>query len=560
MTLAEQEPLALAGSPVRAMTPARVGRSGRSLVGRRPEFPPPGQGAGVPLAHLRREATSLQVVAAPSGMSVVATSVAIWDPSTIDALRGGEVVLAVGVAADGSMVTQLFEAAVRANAAAVVLKDSLEIQWAKAQAIRTGIALITIPRDLSWESSYAEIRAVIGAANSGGLTKFCGTDLFQVAEALSREVGSVVVIQDAQMRVVAHALPDDWEPDSGLLEWIGRRSFPQSARGWFGQPGQWERVKESHGAIRVETSDDRYWWVMPVRAGAEVLGFLWLVSQAQHAVGDLSATCGEYCAVASVMLLRRRSASDHGWGFYDQLLAGVLQGTDSAEVLRGDRRLQEEMRLVAVTGAAVLGPIKRVHAESLLTARLLRLEPDALVAVVGSTLYALVATRPDAEVEQLCRELINHANHHVGRQPHCVYGRPLHSVVDLPAARAEVDRVLSAISHGNSDLHIASTSSSGALTVLYELGGLLRERPHLLSGRIQVLIDSDAVRNTDYVATLFAYFDAACDLPRAARALFVHRNTLRYRLRKIVELSGLDLEDPVERLIAELQLRLLAAS
>lgn len=146
VTLAEQEPLALTGSQVRATTRSQAGRSGRSLVGRRSEFPPPGQGAGVPLAHLRREATSLQVVAAPSGMSVVVTSVAIWDPSTTDALRGGEVVLAVGVAADGSMVTQLFEAAVRANAAAVVLKDASEIQWAAAQAVRAGIALITIPR------------------------------------------------------------------------------------------------------------------------------------------------------------------------------------------------------------------------------------------------------------------------------------------------------------------------------------------------------------------------------------------------------------------------------
>jgi DNA-binding PucR family transcriptional regulator len=42
----------------------------------------------------------------------------------------------------------------------------------------------------------------------------------------------------------------------------------------------------------------------------------------------------------------------------------------------------------------------------------------------------------------------------------------------------------------------------------------------------------------------------------AAERLGVHPNTLRYRLRRAVELSGLDLGDADERLVTELQLRL----
>lgn len=560
MVLTGTEPPALADSPIRAINPSRTGRSRRSLAGRRLELATPCPAPGLLLKQLRREAPSLQVVTAPGGMSVVASSVAIWDPATTHELQGGEVVLAVGVGAEGSAVTELFEAAGRADAAAVVLKDCFEMQWAKERAARSGIALMTIPSDLSWESAYAELRAVLGAAKSGQPTGFCATDLFEVAEGLSREVGSVAVIQDAAMSLVAHALPEGWQPNSAILEWIARRSAPESASDWFAKPSQLQRVKESLEPIRLETSDGYHWWVMPVRAGTEVLGFLWLVSQDPQDVDVLSATCAEYGAVASVMLLRRRSASEHGWGFHDQLLGGVLRGTDSAELVVEHRRAHEDLRLMAIAGAAALGPIERAHAESLLTTRLLGREPEAMIAVAGSTLYAIVPTRPDAEVEQLCRELINHAKHRVAVQLNCVYGRPLHSLADLPRARAEVDRVLEAISHSDDEVHISNTSSRQAHTVLYELRGLTRERPHLLAGRIRALVESDATRNTDYVATLLAYFDSACDLPRAARAMFVHRNTLRYRLRKIVELSGLDLDDPVERLVAELQLRLLAAS
>jgi DNA-binding PucR family transcriptional regulator len=59
------------------------------------------------------------------------------------------------------------------------------------------------------------------------------------------------------------------------------------------------------------------------------------------------------------------------------------------------------------------------------------------------------------------------------------------------------------------------------------------------------------------VATLQAYFDAFGDMGAAAAQVNVHPNTFRYRLRRITEVFGLDLDDPDERLVAELQLRLL---
>jgi len=45
------------------------------------------------------------------------------------------------------------------------------------------------------------------------------------------------------------------------------------------------------------------------------------------------------------------------------------------------------------------------------------------------------------------------------------------------------------------------------------------------------------------------------DIPRAAAAENVHANTLRYRLRRLVEVSGINLGDPDERLLLSLDLR-----
>jgi DNA-binding PucR family transcriptional regulator len=41
-----------------------------------------------------------------------------------------------------------------------------------------------------------------------------------------------------------------------------------------------------------------------------------------------------------------------------------------------------------------------------------------------------------------------------------------------------------------------------------------------------------------------------------ANALFIHRNTLKYRLAKISELTDIDLSDPDEKLYLSLSLRL----
>ncbi|MFB6892867.1 helix-turn-helix domain-containing protein [Kitasatospora sp. NPDC056327] len=58
--------------------------------------------------------------------------------------------------------------------------------------------------------------------------------------------------------------------------------------------------------------------------------------------------------------------------------------------------------------------------------------------------------------------------------------------------------------------------------------------------------------------TLRAYLEHAGDGARAAAALGVPTSTFRYRKQKAEKLCGIDLEDPDARLLAHLQLRLLA--
>lgn len=69
---------------------------------------------------------------------------------------------------------------------------------------------------------------------------------------------------------------------------------------------------------------------------------------------------------------------------------------------------------------------------------------------------------------------------------------------------------------------------------------------------MKALYDYDAKHNMELVSSLFVYLEENCNAVKTAKRLFVHRNTLDYRLKKIEEVSGRNLSDPYDRLTLQL--------
>jgi DNA-binding PucR family transcriptional regulator len=67
-------------------------------------------------------------------------------------------------------------------------------------------------------------------------------------------------------------------------------------------------------------------------------------------------------------------------------------------------------------------------------------------------------------------------------------------------------------------------------------------------GPVAALRRHDRANATDYVATLRAWLEAQGDPTEAGEHLGVHENTVRYRLRKMAEITNLSLDDPKKRL------------
>ncbi|MFI6493301.1 PucR family transcriptional regulator [Streptomyces sp. NPDC050564] len=82
------------------------------------------------------------------------------------------------------------------------------------------------------------------------------------------------------------------------------------------------------------------------------------------------------------------------------------------------------------------------------------------------------------------------------------------------------------------------------------------EAAHLTEVVLKPVFDLPAAERARLLTTLEHWFAAAGSAAEAARTLFVHPNTVRYRLRRIEELTGRALSDP--RAVADLGAALLA--
>ena len=69
------------------------------------------------------------------------------------------------------------------------------------------------------------------------------------------------------------------------------------------------------------------------------------------------------------------------------------------------------------------------------------------------------------------------------------------------------------------------------------------ERHKLCAYEILTLIEYDRVNNTDYRKTLETFLACYQNTSRAARALFIHRETMIYRLERIKALTGINYKD-----------------
>jgi DNA-binding PucR family transcriptional regulator len=178
---------------------------------------------------------------------------------------------------------------------------------------------------------------------------------------------------------------------------------------------------------------------------------------------------------------------------------------------------------------------------------------QAACVAIGRNVYLLVASNGSPkELTELASDIVEQTRQSIRVDIRAAVGSIGQGLTRVPRSRWEADQVLRIPTAPA----VANVEDVRSHVVLQRLVDLARDDDQVRTGKVQMLVQHDADHNSAYIETLTAYLDAFGDVRAAAGALDIHPNTFRYRVRRIVELAGLDLDDPVERLVTQFQLEI----
>jgi DNA-binding PucR family transcriptional regulator len=183
---------------------------------------------------------------------------------------------------------------------------------------------------------------------------------------------------------------------------------------------------------------------------------------------------------------------------------------------------------------------------------------SSMVGTVDQQIYLLYAspTRLEPDVAAIMRAISKHLTRAVQTKVRVAAGGVHRGLAAAGISRNEADLTLRVLRTKNDREHDGLFASMRHDIVLNEIVDVLRARPILVRGLLDRLITHDRQYNTDYVTTLRVYINSFGDMRAAAKSLHLHPNSLRYRVKRLTEIGGLDLDDPKLRLALQLLLEM----
>lgn len=255
--------------------------------------------------------------------------------------------------------------------------------------------------------------------------------------------------------------------------------------------------------------------------------------------------------VLAVELLRTTAIAEAELRLRRELVEELLAGADDEAVLSRARalgqNLEQDHRVAIIHGCGLARSGDNGLQCALRMARELGLGSLAMQKAASVVLIARADQDWEAFRGGLTKELqAGQCKIAVGS----ACGRPS----EFPRSYREAQLAMTLQTDARGGPDVVSWESLGAYRILSsidDVSGVER----FVKEELGPLLEYDRERSSNLVMTLFHYLEAGVNHGTAAHALGVHRNTLKYRLDRICEITGCDLADPDTRFNLQLATR-----
>lgn len=524
--------------------------------------------------------TDARVLAGESGLDREVTQVTVGEvPDIGDWLTGGELVLSTFFAVETTPEAQaeFTRKIIKAGAAGLMVKPGRFIEAVDPKIIDLGrkhnFPIVEIPPEVRWTHITAEISERIVGEHVALLRR--SQDIHQrlleividggswqsIADASAELIGRPVLLEDSFSDVLSQSLPD---PDDAKV--IGEFEKLRKAAGENGRAKAAKGAERYHRTPLNKKAQFPAMVTVPIIVSRDVLGYV-SSFETDSELNELDLVALESAAtVAAVEMgreLTRMEAETRLRGdFVDDLLGDEFDGGPTmlqrASFLGGDLSrgslcliadidsFGEYVRAKKLTEpevqqiknrffSSVKQQIHVSHEHALLTPK-----SDNVIAFLpplkeGDGKLMGIARSTATRILQSCREIMPDMSVSIG------LGRFHADPLETRRAYREAQSALQVSQRLGETGAIATFDDMGVYKLLL---GALEEDPEEVRNFYEETIARieayDTQHNTDLVGTLEAYLNNNRSVAATAEALFTHRHTIRYRLGRINDLTGLD--------------------
>lgn len=484
----------------------------------------------------------------------------------LDESPGGRSDLLLVIAAQPADWTNLIARCAERDARVVVLGPLPDEArpLVRSAAVQAGLCVLERGADVPWLTLSDVIRELIQQANTDDIREsgVALEDLAGVAESLAEMLGGHVIIEDAKFRVLSYSSSTGQVDRGRDIAILGRRI-----------PDDWLRHLETLGVIdtllgtdEVVTVDDgpfeaRRRLLCSIRAERFLLGVLWVAEGDAPLPGDIRERMIAAARTAAPFLLRHQEAGFHRRAAQDRQMRALLDHGTIPQSTAEEYGLSPADRYTVLglraSPDALLTNLDRNRTVEAVGMYCQSYRRRAATTTIGHTVYCVLAhdaDTSDGRMTDFATGVGDHVSRALlGRGIQVSLSRTVRTLHDIPTARSQVDQVLETCPPADG-LAVTMFDDALARIALSQVGKFMATNG-IDHPKLERLRAEDRSSGSEYIATLEAYLSGFGNVMDAARRLNVHVTTLRYRLKRIQAISGLDFDDPAERVLCELLLR-----
>ncbi|MCF8570555.1 helix-turn-helix domain-containing protein [Gordonia sp. HY002] len=478
-----------------------------------------------------------------------------------------DLVILVGVDADG--VREWLATRSGDGPRAILTKAFVGPAQAEPVVDESGVAVVGVHARARWDRIVGIVQADLhrgreSVAQDGGPDAPVDVDLVGLVALVARGTGGLVSIEDAtSARVLAYS-PSNGEADDLRVQTILGREGPPTYLALLRKWGVFDAIRRGGEVVDVPADDDhamRRRLVIGVHSGTgRHLGSIWVQEGATGLAADSADVLTGAASVASRILTRaiqapsaeaqllQRLFGEHGG--VDASSAGAYLGwaVDERAAVIG---VASEGGAAARSAIGAVGGALRLHASAYAA--------SALTTVIDDRAYIVLPAADVAPVTRWVGTLVARFDGDPaldGARLHATVVFPVDGLAEVSRARSEVDRVFAATGSGRVD-RVTTLAKARTAVLMGEILDAVAGRADLVDPRVTAMVEYDTDRAAHLEESVRAYLDAHGNVRDAANRIGVHPNTLRYRIDRARQVSGLNLDDPAERLLTSLQLAML---